>query len=84
MVLSRSHCWASHWSSCVTPLESVAAFADECPHRGAPLSLGRLEGEELVCAFHGWRFGLDGAATCIPALGADAPIPSRRTAEPAR
>jgi vanillate O-demethylase monooxygenase subunit len=55
----------------------VAAFADECPHRGAPLSLGRLEGEELVCAFHGWRFGRDGAATCIPALGAEASIPSR-------
>jgi phenylpropionate dioxygenase-like ring-hydroxylating dioxygenase large terminal subunit len=56
---------------------TVAAFADECPHRGAPLSLGRLEGEELVCAFHGWRFGCDGAATRIPALGTDAPIPSR-------
>ena len=55
----------------------VAAYFDECPHRGAPLSLGRLEGEELVCAFHGWRFGSDGAATCIPALGPDAQIPSR-------
>ncbi|MEY2581632.1 MAG: hypothetical protein QOE09_1481 [Ilumatobacteraceae bacterium] len=57
--------------------DAVAAFIDECPHRGAPLSLGRLEGEELVCAFHGWRFAADGAATCIPALGADATIPSR-------
>jgi phenylpropionate dioxygenase-like ring-hydroxylating dioxygenase large terminal subunit len=56
---------------------TVVAFADECPHRGAPLSLGRLEGEELVCAFHGWRFGCDGSATCIPAIGAEAPIPSR-------
>jgi vanillate O-demethylase monooxygenase subunit len=63
----------------------VAAYIDECPHRGAPLSLGRLEGDELVCAFHGWRFGPDGAATCIPALGRDAPIPSRaRLTEPAQ
>ena len=62
----------------------AAAYLDECPHRGAPLSLGRLEGDELVCAFHGWRFGSDGAATCIPALGPDAPIPSRaRLAQPA-
>ena len=62
----------------------AAAYFDECPHRGAPLSLGRLEGDELVCAFHGWRFGSDGAATCIPALGPDAPIPSRaRLAQPA-
>lgn len=59
------------------PNGEAVAFIDECPHRGAPLSLGRLEGDELVCAFHGWRFGPDGAATCIPALGPDAPIPSR-------
>jgi vanillate O-demethylase monooxygenase subunit len=66
------------------PTGEVAAFIDECPHRGAPLSLGRLEGEELVCAFHGWRFGPGGAATCIPALGPDASIPSRaRLAQPA-
>ena len=42
------------------------AFVDECPHRGAPLSLGRFEGDELVCAFHGWRFGPEGAATVHP------------------
>ncbi len=56
---------------------AAAAFIDECPHRGAPLSLGKLEGEELVCAFHGWRFAADGSASCIPALGAEAVIPSR-------
>ena len=62
----------------------VAAFADECPHRGAPLSFGRVEGQELVCAYHGWRFGFDGAATCVPALGAGAPLPSRaRLTQPA-
>jgi nitrite reductase/ring-hydroxylating ferredoxin subunit len=56
---------------------TVVAFADECPHRGAPLSYGRHERGELVCAYHGWRFGMDGAATCIPALAVDSPIPSR-------
>lgn len=55
----------------------VRAFADECPHRGAPISMGSLDGGELVCPFHGWRFGLDGAATCIPSLGPDAALPSR-------
>ena len=53
------------------------AYFDECPHRGAPLSLGRIEDDELVCAYHGWRFGSDGKATCIPALGPDTTIPSR-------
>jgi vanillate O-demethylase monooxygenase subunit len=55
----------------------VDAFFDECPHRGTPLRLGKFEDDELVCAFHGWRFGSDGLATCIPALGPDATIPSR-------
>ena len=66
------------------PSGEAAAYIDECPHRGAPLSLGRLEGAELICAFHGWRFGPDGAATCIPALGPDAQLPPRaRLAAPA-
>lgn len=59
----------------------VVAYVDECPHRGAPLSLGHVDGGELVCAFHGWRFGSDGAATCIPALGRDATLPSRARLE---
>ena len=66
------------------PDGAVVVFADECPHRGAPISLGRVEGNELVCAYHGWRFGFDGAATCVPALDAAAPIPSRaRLTQPA-
>ena len=58
------------------------AFADACPHRGAPISMGRSEGDEFVCAFHGWRFGLDGVATCIPSLGPAAPLPSRARLTP--
>ena len=44
------------------------AFADQCPHRGARLSLGRVAGGQLECPYHGWRF--DGAAKCthIPAV----------------
>lgn len=40
-----------------------------CPHMGAHLALGRVEGDGLRCFFHGWRF--DGAGACaeIPALG---------------
>ena len=34
-------------------------FADRCPHRLVALSEGRIEGDELMCAYHGWRF--DGA-----------------------
>jgi phenylpropionate dioxygenase-like ring-hydroxylating dioxygenase large terminal subunit len=35
--------------------KGVHAFNDLCIHRGVPLSLGRIENDELVCAYHGWR-----------------------------
>lgn len=34
----------------------VYALRDRCPHAGAPLSIGRLRGQELTCAWHGWTF----------------------------
>jgi phenylpropionate dioxygenase-like ring-hydroxylating dioxygenase large terminal subunit len=38
-----------------------------CPHLGAHLGHGgRVEGEELVCPFHGWQFDASGRNTCIP------------------
>lgn len=39
----------------------VHAWADQCPHRGAQLSLGRVvsnaHGARLECPYHGWQFG---------------------------
>jgi len=43
-------------------------LADICPHRGMPLHFGRLEGSELECCYHGWRFTPDGRLTAIPSL----------------
>ena len=43
---------------------TAVAMDDRCPHRRAPLSMGRLEGDEIECAYHGMRFGPDG--TCYP------------------
>ena len=32
----------------------------KCPHRQADLSVfGEINGEELVCSLHGWRFNLN-------------------------
>ena len=36
--------------------EGVFAFDDVCPHRGTPLSQGRLTGTTLTCAAHTWEF----------------------------
>ena len=43
-------------------------FENHCPHRRAPLSQGKVEGKELVCSYHGWSYGLDGALTGVPKL----------------
>ncbi len=45
------------------------ALRDICPHRGIPLSDGRLvEKGEVECCYHGWRFNEAGGCTCIPSL----------------
>jgi phenylpropionate dioxygenase-like ring-hydroxylating dioxygenase large terminal subunit len=42
-------------------------FEDSCPHRGVPLSEGRVEKNgELLCAYHAWTFDGEGECTSIP------------------
>ena len=38
--------------------EDYFGLADECTHRGGPLSQGTLEGGEVKCPLHGARFDL--------------------------
>ena len=45
---------------------SVAALADDCPHRHLPLSKGICVGNELRCGYHGMVFGADGRCVSIP------------------
>jgi len=45
------------------------AMRDSCPHRGIPLSYGRLDGQVLECCYHGWRFeACSGRCVEIPSL----------------
>jgi phenylpropionate dioxygenase-like ring-hydroxylating dioxygenase large terminal subunit len=45
------------------------AMRDSCPHRGIPLSYGRLDGKVLECCYHGWRFdACSGQCVEIPSL----------------
>jgi phenylpropionate dioxygenase-like ring-hydroxylating dioxygenase large terminal subunit len=45
-------------------------FLDQCPHRLAPLSEGRIDEEgRLQCSYHGWSFEGKGACACIPQVG---------------
>ena len=44
------------------------AIDDTCPHSGAPLSEGDLEGAQVICPWHGATFDLaDGSVKCPPA-----------------
>lgn len=45
---------------------AIAALEDACWHRQLPLSMGRLDGDELVCRYHGLAFGGDGQCTRMP------------------
>ena len=45
------------------------ALRDICPHRGVPLSAGKILPENAVqCPYHGWRFRHDGVCSAIPSL----------------
>jgi phenylpropionate dioxygenase-like ring-hydroxylating dioxygenase large terminal subunit len=45
------------------------AMRDICPHRGVPLSAGKILSENTVeCPYHGWRFRRDGVCSAIPSL----------------
>jgi len=45
---------------------SAAALADACWHRLLPLSLGRLDGDDVVCGYHGLAFDPRGRCTFMP------------------
>lgn len=46
--------------------DGIRIGRDMCPHRGLPLSTGRIEDDELVCAYHGLRYGSDGQCRKAP------------------
>jgi phenylpropionate dioxygenase-like ring-hydroxylating dioxygenase large terminal subunit len=58
-------------------LGKIVALKDLCPHRGAALSKGKVEGNFIRCPYHGWKFRSDGTCVEIPANQANVPIPQQ-------
>jgi len=44
----------------------AVAFEDRCAHRGFPLSDGHIDGDRLVCGYHGCAYVADGRCVHIP------------------
>jgi phenylpropionate dioxygenase-like ring-hydroxylating dioxygenase large terminal subunit len=48
------------------PSGEAVALQGRCPHRFAPLHLGKIIGAEIECPYHGLRFNATGACTFNP------------------
>ncbi|MBW4561712.1 MAG: aromatic ring-hydroxylating dioxygenase subunit alpha [Mojavia pulchra JT2-VF2] len=58
----------------------VTTFDAYCPHMGAHLAEGKVEGNELRCFFHQWKFDDEGFCVDIPCL--EEPLPIKLKAWP--
>ncbi|TYL46928.1 aromatic ring-hydroxylating dioxygenase subunit alpha [Marinomonas sp. IMCC 4694] len=45
---------------------AAVAMQDRCPHRFVPLSMGRREGDNIICAYHGLKFNCEGKCNHNP------------------
>ena len=58
----------------------IICMSDRCPHRGAALSLGRIQshperGSCVECPYHGFQYDAEGHCALMPCNGKDARIP---------
>jgi phenylpropionate dioxygenase-like ring-hydroxylating dioxygenase large terminal subunit len=59
------------WALFRTKSGKIAILEDRCPHRNVPLSAGRVKGERIACAYHGWEFNARGGCEKVPGLCAE-------------
>lgn len=52
-----------------TAAGAVVALDDRCPHRSYPLSRGQVQGDRIVCGYHGMQFNPDGSCALVPSTG---------------
>ena len=53
---------------------AICALQDRCSHEEYPLSDGELDGDQIICAYHGARFdACTGARRALPAV---LPVPT--------
>ena len=47
--------------------EGLSVANDLCFHRGVPLSMGQVQGDQLICKYHGFHYAPSGQCILIPA-----------------
>lgn len=52
-----------------TSTGEVSALDDRCAHRSFPLSAGKLDGDTIVCGYHGFRYNASGDVIEVPSQG---------------
>ena len=55
----------------------VSCLKDQCVHRGAALSIGKVIDDRLQCPFHGFEYDASGKVKKIPAYGRNYKVPER-------
>lgn len=56
----------------------IHALEDRCPHRQVKLSHGKVVGNRLECAYHGWCFDGTGQCVAVPYLTEQQKLPTCR------
>jgi phenylpropionate dioxygenase-like ring-hydroxylating dioxygenase large terminal subunit len=60
----------------------VSCIPDQCPHRGAAFSAGRVVDGRVECPFHGFQFDSAGSCCLVPANGKNTPPPKALQVHP--
>lgn len=55
--------------------DNISCIFDQCCHRGASLSKGRVKHNHVECPFHGFLYESSGRVTLIPANGKNKAVP---------
>jgi renierapurpurin 18,18'-hydroxylase len=53
----------------------IQAVEDICPHKGVAMHKGEINGDRIVCGYHGWEFDTQGECAHIPYFPATQKLP---------
>ena len=69
--------WTSAWLSAGSEAVKSGRSMTFASIAGRPSPWGWVEGETIVCAYHGWAYDADGKCVRIPSIPPEHPIPKK-------